>query len=396
MRLLLGLIAPIHAAHVVAFALAAPGADPVWRARILATHATLAAIGALVLVPMWSPRTRDSWFVVRWVPLGLGLLYLVVGGVVAAIDQRVTEAVNPFIETSIGVAIALRLTRRELAVAFVLDFVVFAIAIALSQPDPSVRMSLWVNGLFCAALAAGLCAAFGAASARDFAQRRIIEAQAEELVKRNVQLRESLDALRRVNDGLATEVEERRQQQEELTVHATTDALTGLANRRHFIDTAEREVARAARDGVPLVLATFDADHFKAINDSYGHEVGDEALRSIADCARSVVRRGDLVGRLGGEEFAVLMVGADLTGAAPVVERLRASMAARAIGARGASLHVSVSIGYTAVVPSEPEPLKEALRRADDALYTAKRAGRNQAFSVPPSRSAAPVDAGDN
>jgi diguanylate cyclase (GGDEF)-like protein len=390
MRILLGFMAPMHLAHVLTFAILRPGTDAIWRHEIITTHAAMAALGALLLVPMWHPRTRDTWFVTRVVPLGLGLLYLVVGAVVSAIDQRVTTAVHPFLEASIGVGIALRLSRRELVVAFLIDFAVFAVGISLAQPDPAVRMSLLVNGLTATALSAGLCLGFGAAHARDFMQRRVIDRQALELVKRNLQLNESLDALRAVNAGLATEIEERRQVQEELTLHATIDALTGLMNRRHFIAMAEREIARASRDRTQLVLATFDADHFKAINDSYGHDVGDEALRSIADCARGVVRRGDLVGRLGGEEFAVLMVGADLDQASPVVERLRASMAACAIGARGTTVRVSVSIGYTAVVPAEHESLKEALRRADEALYAAKRAGRNQAFSLPPMRAAAP------
>jgi diguanylate cyclase (GGDEF)-like protein len=196
-----------------------------------------------------------------------------------------------------------------------------------------------------------------------------------------------------MNAGLADEIEQQRVQKEELAVRATTDALTSLMNRRHFLESAEREIARAGRDESPLVLAMFDADHFKAINDSYGHDVGDEALRSIADCARSVVRRGDLVGRLGGEEFAVLMVGADLEGAAPVVERLRASMTERAIGVRDERVRVSVSIGFTAVVPEEPDALKEALRRADQALFAAKRAGRNKAFSQPPFRTGRPTEA---
>jgi diguanylate cyclase (GGDEF)-like protein len=386
MRTLLGLIAPVHVAHVCVFVWAEPGADATWRHQIILAHTMSALLGAALLVVTWLPRTRDTPLVVRGVPLFLGVYYLALGAVVAAIDQRVTSAVHPFLEATIGVGIALRLSRREIVALFTLDFLVFAVGMVLCQHDPALRVSLLVNGLTASALGAGLCLGFGAAQARDFGQRRVIERLAQELATKNMQLSESLVALRTVNVGLATEIAERREAQEELTLQATTDALTGLSNRRHFLESAEREIVRAARDGTNLVVATFDADHFKTINDSYGHDVGDQALRAIADCARAAVRRGDLLGRLGGEEFAILFVGADLEGATPVVERLRRTMEGRSIGVGDRQLRVSVSIGFTPVMPDEDDPLRTALQRADQALYAAKRAGRNKAFSQAPFR----------
>ncbi|HEY2509547.1 MAG TPA: hypothetical protein VGI39_01705, partial [Polyangiaceae bacterium] len=146
MRTLLGFMAPMHLVFVAVFLVAKPGTDPVWRTQIAAAHLAMGAVGALVLATMWHPRLRDSAFAARVIPLALGLWYLVGGAVISAIDQQVTPAVHPFIEASIGVGIALRLSRRELLVGFLLDYAVFAAGIVLCQPDPSLRMSGLVNG----------------------------------------------------------------------------------------------------------------------------------------------------------------------------------------------------------------------------------------------------------
>jgi diguanylate cyclase (GGDEF)-like protein len=165
----------------------------------------------------------------------------------------------------------------------------------------------------------------------------------------------------------------------ELERRATTDVLTGVANRRHFTETAEREINRARRYGNKLSVLMLDIDHFKKVNDTYGHAVGDEVLKILPGVVQPLLRKLDFMGRLGGEEFAVVLVETDGDGAAVVAERLRKGLQAVEVRALGVHLHFTVSIGCTEVrVNEQAEDLKRALERADEALYKAKESGRNR------------------
>lgn len=191
--------------------------------------------------------------------------------------------------------------------------------------------------------------------------------------------------------GLEQRVRERTQALSEanaqLEVLAMTDALTGLANRRHFGDQLAREVARAAETSRPLSLLTLDIDHFKAINDQHGHPAGDAVLRWVALQLEEQVRASDLLARVGGEEFAVLAVDTGVAEAAQLGERLRAAVEEGGPVVVGrATIPVTVSVGVVArrvqggEVSRAPERL---LAAADDALYRAKRNGRNRVEVAP-------------
>lgn len=156
-----------------------------------------------------------------------------------------------------------------------------------------------------------------------------------------------------------------------------TDALTGAANRRHFVERICTEIQRVRRTKAPLSLLMLDLDHFKRINDRYGHGVGDEVLLNFADVVSSVLRAGDLFARLGGEEFAVLLPDAPLEGAAEVAERILEATKEQALRCNGAQIHYGVSIGAACFRP-EDNSYEALLKRADEALYQAKRAGRGR------------------
>jgi diguanylate cyclase (GGDEF)-like protein len=159
----------------------------------------------------------------------------------------------------------------------------------------------------------------------------------------------------------------------ELSRLALTDSLTGLANRRHFDHVVAAETSRRERHGGALSLAILDVDHFKHFNDRYGHPAGDTALQEFARMLREHVRVHDTVARVGGEEFAVVMVGADADTACGVAERLRRFVALHRF-AGGA--HLSVSIGV-ATAPDDGSDASDLVRSADRALYMAKAAGRD-------------------
>jgi diguanylate cyclase (GGDEF)-like protein len=162
---------------------------------------------------------------------------------------------------------------------------------------------------------------------------------------------------------------------------ARSDPLTGLTNRRGFFEAGMIELARSRRSGQRLALLMLDADRFKAINDKYGHAAGDAVLRELAGIMRETLRETDVIGRLGGEEFAVLLPATDRDGAGLVAERLRKNIATALILFDCQPIELTVSIGV-ADIPVEPQAspglIETAMARADDAMYRAKESGRNR------------------
>ena len=167
----------------------------------------------------------------------------------------------------------------------------------------------------------------------------------------------------------------------ELRRAATTDFLTKLPNRRHFFELVRSHQAAMLRGTARLAVAMMDIDHFKSVNDQYGHDMGDEVLRAVAQKMRTELRETDVLGRLGGEEFAVMMHNVDAQTAADTLDRVRAAVAAETIALGGTSLRVTISIGFA----SEPrKSIEEMLTHADLALYEAKRGGRNRVVHESP------------
>jgi diguanylate cyclase (GGDEF)-like protein len=158
---------------------------------------------------------------------------------------------------------------------------------------------------------------------------------------------------------------------------ATIDDLTKLPNRRQFLTSLDGEFARALRHDWPLSVVMIDADNFKLINDRHGHSVGDDVLRVIAERFRGSVRKGDILGRVGGEEFAAALTDIDMPGALKTAERLCREVAAEPFEVGDDVLTVTVSVGMAARRAQETDP-GELLRLADRALYAAKAAGRNR------------------
>jgi diguanylate cyclase (GGDEF)-like protein len=173
----------------------------------------------------------------------------------------------------------------------------------------------------------------------------------------------------------------RRQLLPELISLAQTDSLSGVLNRGAFLEAAGQRLELRAVDQ-PLVVALIDIDHFKTINDTYGHAAGDEVIRRMADFLNGAVRRGDLVGRLGGDEFA-LVVGAAAPQAHDLLERLRQRVAAhRWTLADGSEPQLTLSIGMVEQGSEGRTQLGELLQAADAALYVAKDQGRNQVMDL--------------
>jgi len=174
-----------------------------------------------------------------------------------------------------------------------------------------------------------------------------------------------------------------------LSAEARHDALTGALSRRYFLDLLRHEIERAHAGNEPLCMAIADLDHFKQINDRFGHAAGDRALEHFVDTCRAELRGTDAIGRLGGEEFGLLLPATDLAGGREVVERLRLRLKAIPSPKLPASVGLSVSIGITELSADDlPERI---MSRADTALYAAKTGGRDRTEALPPDDTAPPA-----
>jgi diguanylate cyclase (GGDEF)-like protein len=163
---------------------------------------------------------------------------------------------------------------------------------------------------------------------------------------------------------------------EEIYRLMTTDGLTQLMNRRAFEEALSRELARATRHDRPLAIALMDIDRFKGVNDGYGHLAGDAILRQLGALLRANLRRNDLAGRLGGEEFGIILPEVDGAGAVVAAEKVRRLVELHRFEFDSIRIPVTISMGVVARLPHDTEAL-ELIRRADELLYAAKRGGRN-------------------
>jgi diguanylate cyclase (GGDEF)-like protein len=178
--------------------------------------------------------------------------------------------------------------------------------------------------------------------------------------------------------GITRDITERKKVEQELERLSQVDMLTGLANRRRFMQLAEHELSRKRRYGGDLAVFMMDLDHFKVVNDTYGHQTGDLVLQRVGEICREILRDVDCVGRLGGEEFAVLLPRTDTAHAMAVAERLRDAVAQASVYApHGETVRFTISIGV-ATMQEEHTTLDALLNQADRALYQAKHSGRNR------------------
>jgi diguanylate cyclase (GGDEF)-like protein len=209
-------------------------------------------------------------------------------------------------------------------------------------------------------------------------QRRLVRLSDRmqlDLHRANQRMAEQQRALRHLNDALTAEIEHRTRLEAELRRLADTDHLTDALSRRRFLQICEEVWARTQSGDTPSSVLMLDLDRFKLINDRYGHSAGDMVLKAFVETCRDSLRAVDVIGRMGGEEFAILVPGAVLPEAQTIAEQLRCAVVQRPVRLEHGLLPISVSIGLAAFGPSES--MSATLRRADAALYAAKHAGRD-------------------
>lgn len=186
---------------------------------------------------------------------------------------------------------------------------------------------------------------------------------------------------------IISNITERIEHRDALTRLAATDSLTGLLNRRAFMEQAEALCRDHQETAIPACLVLIDLDHFKLINDDYGHGIGDAALQHLSRLFSAGIRTSDLIGRLGGEEFACLLLAADIKAATQLIDRFHEQLRAEPLRTQLDNTAIEIPIRFSAgIARIEPEEsLTDLLRRADLALYTAKNNGRDRTVAAEPS-----------
>ena len=179
------------------------------------------------------------------------------------------------------------------------------------------------------------------------------------------------------------DISEKRNSTEDLIKASFNDHLTGISNRRAFFEVAQIEFERCKKRPRPLSLLAIDADHFKKVNDTFGHAIGDEVLKHLSTVLQNCVREMDLVARIGGEEFSALLPSTDMQGAIKIAERIRSSIAQSVLEIDGQKICYTVSIGVS-TVNENVLGIDMLLKTADEALYASKHGGRNRVTAIHP------------
>ena len=181
--------------------------------------------------------------------------------------------------------------------------------------------------------------------------------------------------------GMVENITERKLLEKKLNRQATTDSLTGILNRRAFFDKTGLEIARTQRYNKPCSLLIYDLDHFKAINDTYGHHTGDNVLQTLSQKVKGLLREIDIFGRIGGEEFAITLPETNAADALHVAERILKTASELAVPTDKDTIRFTISMGLATLQQQDASP-EAFMRRADDALYKAKRSGRNRVVTI--------------
>jgi diguanylate cyclase (GGDEF)-like protein len=346
---------PVSALHLLFFAGFEPSVEfeRQWHRAIMMAHTLILVFFLLTSSLATILKTNPNSAAAR-ILCAAGLTAVLAAGIsIATIDQWVTYAVTPYLLACTVAGVLFLISPMLTMVIYPAALLVFWHALALTQTDPSVLLSNRVNGLTATGLAMGLSWMLWRQVIVSKMQEQQIKAQQEALESSNQKLHEL----------------------------ATRDELTGLANRRLFDMMLTQEISALVRSGQHATLLMLDLDHFKRINDEYGHLNGDLLLQELANVLTSGVRAADLCGRWGGEEFVVLLRDTPLRSAADVAENLRKRIADHLFTIAGQHISMTISIGVAELNATADDALQLAYHYADKALYQAKAEGRNRVVS---------------
>jgi diguanylate cyclase (GGDEF)-like protein len=356
MRWLTPLVAVLNAIHVAVFLYQLvfnPSDDETiqsWQLALLMAHLIMGFLmaGSAVLAHrlQHDSRTLKGQVLPRLVVV-IGMAFSIA---VVAIDQWITPNITPFLIVCMIAGLAIYLRPLAAAALFAAAYVGYFFAIELTQANPALLLSNRLNG-------AVACVLGWALSVLLWRKFTTITLQQQQLENAN------------------TDLQEKQRELERLT---RLDGLTGLFNRNTFVELTKKELDRAQRQGTATAILLMDLDHFKRVNDTWGHPAGDAVLKHAAMIASTTVRSTDLVGRLGGEEFIVLLPGTSIEAARKLAEKIRLRLEGHAATWNDTRMAITVSIGIAGTTAIERQSFEVLYHDADKALYVAKQRGRNR------------------
>ncbi|WP_448682109.1 GGDEF domain-containing protein [Pseudomonas nicosulfuronedens] len=350
------LAVPFDLIHILVFRLNLQGSSPEydgWRLDIIRVHAVVAVLFTLLGLLAWlasPPRRSASLRYMQTLTVLGSTLVLGFGIAITGADQQVTSSITPFLMATVATALIILLRPSLAVILYILALAVFELTMALTQDSPQLRLSNQMGGLTICGIGLVLSFILWHGHVRNLRQREFLRQQRQELEEKNRQL-------------------------EYLAGH---DPLTGLFNRRQFDQLVGMELSRAARQPAPISLLMVDLDHFKFINDRYGHPLGDEVIRHTASLLRNYTRTGDSVARLGGEEFLLLLPDTSQPQARVIAEKVRRLLEETPLPMKDGLLYLTASFGIACLDAGVPGTYEGLYAAADKALYKAKASGRNR------------------
>jgi diguanylate cyclase (GGDEF)-like protein len=320
-----------------------------WAHHIAMAHAVMAVlIGSVGWMARRAQALPDVGGLGRWLPKVASLAVLLWAVVLTRMDQAIGSGISAFINASLAIGMVFLLRPRTVLLLQLSAWLALAVLLHGTTDDPARLTTLRMNAATACALAMLVSTLLW---------RRYVQA---ELLQR----------------ALADTNRQLEQQRAELETLATRDPLTGLFNRREFVHRAQQALAQAQRHDQALAVLMVDLDHFKSINDRFGHPVGDEVLRQVTYLMLQSVRQTDCLARLGGEEFALLLPCTPASNALHLADKLRQKLADTPVAPLGEP--ITASLGLSCLTTGKPLTLDTLLQRADQALYRAKDLGRNR------------------
>lgn len=355
LRWLTPLVALVNAIHVLVLGLQLltggyAGVALSWRVGLLWAHLGmgLTMVGCAAAAAYLHRASPSKWG--RWLPLGTSAVGLLFAIILVTIDQWVTPNVTPFLISCLLISVVFYIRPMPGAALYLFAYGSYFWGMGLTQHNPEQLFSNRLNGVTACVLGWALAVVMW----RNFTT---ITCQQRQLAQANAAL---------------------QARQAELERLSSRDGLTGLLNRNTFVQLTEQELARARRQRGCTTLLLLDLDHFKLVNDSHGHPGGDAVLRHVAALFADTVRSTDLVGRLGGEEFIVLLPGTSGKAACHLAEKLRNRVATTPTVWQDLTIPITVSIGLSSTTAGHPCSFESLYSDADAAMYHAKERGRNQ------------------
>ncbi len=349
---------PVHIAVIIQFLTAIDTdllpAESEWRRGIILTHAVLLLLMIIMNLVVRKLRdTQNHQLLNRIIHHLMVICLLSAGIVITVIDQLVTTNITPFLIVCLLISLVFLIRPLHALIYYFVGYVSFFIMIAWHDVDRDIMLSNRVNGLAVAALGFLTAYMLWRYNLINFRQRRQILEQQRLLEEKN----------------------------RELEQMAFFDPLTTLPNRRFFDEVVGKEIALIRRGNRRSCLVMLDIDHFKDINDTYGHPTGDMILKQVSLLLKSCIRQSDLIARLGGEEFIILLPDTGPAGAGITAEKLRDAIERMSFLAGTQVLHVTASFGVAPLLPNRDGQINY-YASCDLALYKAKQNGRNRVESA--------------